>query len=94
MPEIAESDDEGTPDLVDTSDDEDNNAEAIAPSAEADVRRNAEAQGPTAGAEAPTPGADTRGLGLGTFEGGGTTGAVRIRTHNPTSEPLARCVAD
>ncbi len=43
MPEIVESDDEIIPDLVDTSDDEDSNAETNAPSAEAEVRPNAEA---------------------------------------------------
>ena len=34
------------------------------------------------------------GLGLETFEGRGTAGAVRNRKHNPTSEHLARIVAD
>ncbi len=48
MPDIVESDDEGIPDLVDTRDDGDNNAEANAPFAEAEVRPNTEATGPTA----------------------------------------------
>ncbi len=79
MPESVESDDEGSPDLVDTSDDEEDTAEANVPSAEAEARPNAEAKGPSARAEAPTLGTDTRGLGLEAFEGRGTTGAVRIR---------------
>ncbi len=58
--EIVESDDEGMPGLADASDDEDNTSEADAPSAEAEVRPNAEAPGTTAAVEAPTPGADTR----------------------------------
>ncbi len=43
MPELVESDDDGMPNLADTNDDEDNNAEASAPSAEAEVRSIAEA---------------------------------------------------
>ncbi len=63
MPEIVEGDDDGMPDLADASDYEDNNAVANAPSAEAEVRPNAEATGSAAGADAPTLGTDTRGLG-------------------------------
>ncbi len=92
--ELDESDDEGILDLADTSDDEGDAAEANEPSAGAEVRPNAEETSPSAGAEAPTPGTDTRGLGLETIEGRGATGAVRIRKHNPTSEHLARTVAD
>ena len=94
MPEIVDGDDDGMPDLADTSDDENNNAEANAPSAEAEVRPNAEAKGPSAGAEAPTLGADTRGPGLEAFEGMGSDRSRGDQEHNPTSEHLARVVAD
>ncbi len=73
IPELAESDDEGMPDLVDTSDDEGDDAEADEPSAGAEARPNAEAEAekPSVGAEAPPAGADTRGFGLETLDGHG-----------------------
>ena len=52
-PELAEGDDEGMPDPVDTSDDEGDDAEVDEPSAGAEARPNAEAEKPSAGAEAP-----------------------------------------
>ncbi len=85
MPEIVEGDDDGMPDLADISDDEDNNAEANAPSAGAEARPISEAEKPPAGARAPPVGTDARRLGLETFDGKGATGAARARKHIPTS---------
>ena len=51
MPEIVESDDEGIPDLVDTSDDEGDDAEANEPSAGAEARPNAKAETHVCGSE-------------------------------------------
>ncbi len=70
-PELVDSHDESMFDLVDTSDDEGDDAEANEPSADVEARPNAKAQTPSAGAKAPTAGIDSRGLGLETFDGSG-----------------------
>ena len=89
MPEPAESDDEGMPGLADTRGDEGaDDSSDDEPSAEAEAQPKAVARKPSAGAEAHPLGTDTRGLGLETFEGMVTTGAVRVRKHIPTSRHL------
>ena len=72
MPELGDgdSDDEGLP--TDANSDADNQP------AEADV--------PSAGAEAPNSGVDTSGFGWKAFDGRGSTGVVRVRKrpHSPS----------
>ena len=90
MPEPAESDDEGVPTLSDTSDDEGADDSDDEPLAEAKAQPEAEARKPSAGAEAPPPGTDTRGLGLETFEEGERQEPPGSGKLIPTSRHLAR----